>query len=91
MAWALFSVRGDDDARVEDGEIMLGEPDKAESESLVLHTDKCARRYRVTILRLNRLDHSVARATLLLWIVLAALVVQGGDKIIALLKLAVGL
>ncbi|HWA30030.1 MAG TPA: hypothetical protein VG867_02975 [Rhizomicrobium sp.] len=85
-----FNWRGDDDsARVEDSEILLGEPDHAESESLPLHTDKCARRYRVTILRLNRLDRTLASQRMLLWVLLIAVVAMS-DKAAAILKFIAG-
>lgn len=89
MAFA-FNWKGDDDsARVEDSEILLGEPDKAESESLPLHTDKCARRYRVTILRLNRLDKSLGSTKILLWILLATVLLTS-DKAALVLKFLFG-
>lgn len=86
MAFAFNWGRDEDSTRVEDGEILLGEPDKAESESLPLHTDKCARRYRVTILRLNRLDRSIGRTTLMTWVLLAVVILTS-DKAAALWKL----
>jgi len=87
MAIAFNWGKDDDSSRVEDSEILLGEPDKAESESLPLHTDKCARRYRVTILRLNRLDKSMGRNNILLWIVLGAVVLTSDKAGPYLLKL----
>lgn len=88
MAWAFNFGRDEDTTRVEDGEILLGEPDKAESESLPLHTDKCARRYRVTILRLNRLDKSVGRTTLLLWVLLVVVILTSDKALPVLERLA---
>lgn len=70
----------DSDDRLEDDEIKLGEPDLTEAESLPVHVTKCAKRYRVTIRRINRLDRSVNRATLILLVTLSW-VVLSSDKL----------
>lgn len=53
MAFAFSLFR---DSVIEDDEIALGQPDEMEAKSLPLHVGKCAKRYRVTVRRLNRLE-----------------------------------
>jgi hypothetical protein len=53
MAFAFSFLGG---GEIEEDEIALGQPDEMEAKSLPLHVGKCARRYRVTVRRLNRLE-----------------------------------
>ncbi len=53
MAFAFSFFGG---GEIEEDEIALGQPDEMEAKSLPLHVGKCARRYRVTVRRLNRLE-----------------------------------
>lgn len=71
MALAFLNFDAGDDGKLEDDEIRLGEPDvEAEALSLPVHVDKCARRYRVTIRRLNKVDRLLGRVVTLLLILL---------------------
>lgn len=84
MANAIIQMLSDRDASLEDDEIELGVPDIAEAHSLPLHVEKCAKRYRVTIRRLNKLDRSSSTIKWLLALIFGAVALTGAPNLFKL-------
>lgn len=77
MAFAFLWGGSEGDARLEDDEIALGEPDEAEKMSHPLHVEKDAKRFRVMMRKLYNLArrdniNSALLAAILTWLVISS-------------------
>ena len=83
MSLFTFLSTTEIDDKLEDAEISLTAADDEEAKSLPLHNSRCQKRFRYTVLRLNRIDRKLLLLSFLVGIQLL-LTILSSDKALAI-------